>query len=88
VKVVPRYFMNLRCRGRLFADEERDALPDAAAARAYALETARDLISNGRLDSIRNWYDCDFEITDEAGRLVIMVPFAETVGADEETGSA
>ena len=79
MKVVPRYFMNLRCRGHLFADEERDALPDAAAARAYAWETARDLISNGRLDSIRNWYDCTFEIMDETGRLVLAVPFAETV---------
>ena len=79
MKVVPRYFMNLRCRGRLFAGEEGNALPDAAAARAYALETARDLISNGRLDSIRNWYDCTFEIMDETGRLVLAVPFAETV---------
>lgn len=79
MKVVPRYFMNLRCRGRLFADKEGDALPDAAAARAYAWETARDLISNGRLDSIRNWYDCTFEIMDETGRLVLAVPFAETV---------
>jgi hypothetical protein len=43
------------------------------------VETARDLISNGRLDSIRNWYDCTFEIMDETGRLVLAVPFAETV---------
>ena len=75
--------MNVRYRGRVFADEEGDALPDEAAARAYALETARDLISNGRMDAIRNWFDCTFEITDEAGRLVLTVPFGETT-ADAE----
>ncbi len=79
MKVVPRYCMNLRCRGRLFADDEGDALRDAAAARAYALETARDLISIGRLDSIRYWYDCTFAIMVATGRLVLAVPFAETV---------
>ena len=80
---MPRFFMNLRHRGRLFADEEGDKLPDGAAARAYALDTARDLISNAHMDSIRNWYDCTFEITDEAGRLVLTVPFGETT-ADAE----
>ena len=45
-----RYFMNLRYRDRLFTDDEGDELPDEGGARAYALQTARDLISNGRLD--------------------------------------
>jgi hypothetical protein len=81
--VVPRFFMNLRYRGRVFADDEGDQLQDAAAARAYALETARDLIANGRMDSIRNWYDCTFEIADESGRVVETVPFGETVAEQE-----
>jgi hypothetical protein len=55
--VVPRFFMNLRYRDRLFTDDEGDELPDEAAARAYAVQTARDLISNGRLDLIRNWFE-------------------------------
>ena len=31
------------------------------------------------IDSIRNWFDCKFEITDETGRLALTVPFEETV---------
>lgn len=77
--MVARYFLNLRCRQRVFTDDEGDELPDAAAARAHALQTARDLMAQGRMDSIRNWLDCAFEITDETGLLVVTVPFAETV---------
>ena len=80
---VPRFYMNLRYRGRLFPDDEGDELPDAAAARDFALETARDLIANGRMDSIRNWFDCAFEIADEAGRTVGTVPFGETASGTE-----
>ncbi len=74
-----RYFMNLRYRDHLYEDEEGDELPDSAAAKAHAIETARDLIATGRLTTIRNWYDCTFEITDETGRMVLEVPFSETI---------
>ena len=74
---MPRYFMSLRYRGRLFADEEGDELHDDEAARAHAATMARDLINNGRLTVIRNWLDCILEITDESGRLVAEVPFAD-----------
>lgn len=80
---MPRFFLNLRHRGRLFPDNEGDLLPDAAAARAHALETARDLIANGRMDSIRNWYDCAFEIADESGKVVETVPFGDAVAEPE-----
>ena len=78
---VPRYFMNLRCRDRLFIDEEGDELPRDAV-REHALETARDLISHARTDSIRNWLDCSFEVADETGRVVLILPFSETIEAD------
>ena len=75
--MVPRYFMSLRYRGRLFADEEGDELQDDEAARAYAAQVARDLTATHRMTTIRNWLDCIFEITDESGRLVAEVPFAD-----------
>ncbi len=77
--MVPRYFMNLRYRDRLFEDEEGDELPDSTSVLAHALTTARDLIAAGRLTTIRNWYDCTFEIMDETGRMVLEVPFSDTV---------
>ena len=73
--MVARFFMNLRYRDRLFRDEEGDELPSEGAVRAHARETARDLIGNGRTDAIRNWFDCTFEVTDEAGQLVLTMPF-------------
>jgi hypothetical protein len=77
--LVPRYYMNLRYRGRLFRDEEGDDLPEHAL-RQHALTTARDLL-HARMDSIRSWFECSFEVTDEEGRLVLTVPFAEAVEA-------
>jgi hypothetical protein len=51
------------------------------AVREHALDTARDLIANGRMDSIRNWFDCSFEVTNnnEVGQVVLTMPFSETI---------
>src|SRR4051812_20049181 len=76
---VVRYFMNLRYRGRLFADEEGDELAHAHAVQKHALDTAQDLITHARMDSIRNWFDCSFEVTNESGRVVLVMPFSETI---------
>ena len=55
-----RFYMNLRYRDRLFVDECGDELADEHAVHGHTLDTARDLIANGRMDSIRNWFDCSF----------------------------
>ena len=75
--MVPRYFLNLRYRSRLFVDEEGDELADEHMVHEYVLNTARDLVAHARMGSIRNWFDCSFEITNQAGRLVLVMPFAE-----------
>ena len=36
------------------------------------------------MDSIRNWFDCSFEVTNEAGQVVLVMPFGETLN---ETGA-
>ncbi|MBP1181374.1 DUF6894 family protein [Methylobacterium sp. PvR107] len=77
-----RYFFNLRYGtdpGRIAIDPEGSVLPDAAAARAYALQAARDLIRRGRSDAVRDWFACAFDIVDAAGRPVLTVPFSETI---------
>ena len=74
-----RYFMHVRYRGRLVPDHEGDELPSEEAVRAHALATARDLVFRTRMDTIRDWFDCSFEITDESGRTVLLMPFDEVV---------
>jgi hypothetical protein len=79
--------MNLRYGDRLFRDEEGDQLPDLEAARIYAVECARELIGQVRLDTIRNWFDCVFEVTDEAGRVVLTLPFGEGFGDERDVST-
>ena len=79
--------MNVRYRGRLIPDHEGDELPNEVAVRGHALETAHDLVFRTRMDTIRSWFDCSFEITDESGRTVLVMPFDEVV-QESEVGSA
>ena len=81
---LPRYFMNVRYRDRLFVDEEGDELASEHAVQGHALDTARDLIAHAWMDNIRNWFDCSFEVTNEAGQVVLGMPFGETLN---ETGA-
>ena len=76
---MPRFYLHLRHREHLYRDEEGDVLPDEGAVRAHVLAAARDLIAHARLGAIRDWYACAFEVTDEAGRLVLVLPFDDTV---------
>src|SRR5215210_4162514 len=76
--VVPRFYMNLRHRDRLFVDDEGDEVA-ADRVQEHTFKMARDLIAQARLETIRNWFDCSFEVMDEAGRVVLDFPFSETV---------
>jgi hypothetical protein len=80
---VSRYFMNVRYRGRLIADHEGDELANEDAVRAHALATAHDLVFRTRMDTIRDWFDCSFEVTDESNRTVLVMPFDEIVQESE-----
>jgi hypothetical protein len=74
---VPRYFLHLRYRDGvegLAVDPEGDEVADEAALKEHVLETARDLI--GTRSQIR-WPECTFEVTDEAGDLVLTLPLSE-----------
>ncbi|KMO37891.1 hypothetical protein VQ02_12445 [Methylobacterium variabile] len=77
-----RYFFNLRHGpgpDGLAVDLEGDELADPEEARARALDVARDLITRTRVHSVRDWFACAFEVTDESGQLVMTVPFGDTV---------
>ena len=84
-----RYFLNVRHKPRpdgVALDPDGEEIGEVGAVRERALSAARDLIARTRLDSIANWFDCSFEITDEAGRPVMLVPFTDTVPEDELEG--
>ncbi|CAO4152245.1 DUF6894 family protein [Methylorubrum extorquens] len=84
---MPRYFFNVRHRpgpAGLARDPEGDELADGSAAREHALSEARAMIARDRLAMIRDWMDCTFEITDQAGQPVLTVPFSDTVPGHEE----
>jgi hypothetical protein len=86
---MPRYYFSLRHRpgpAGLAVDEEGDELVDATAAREHALFVIRDTVARGRSEIVRDWMACSFEITDEAGQLVMTVPFSETVREVDEDG--
>ena len=46
-------------------------------ARGHVEATARDLTRKTRLEAIRHWHDCTFEVTDEAGQHVLTLPFSQ-----------
>jgi hypothetical protein len=79
---MPRYFFNIRHRpgpAGLAVDPEGDEFADLSAARENALSQARVMIARERHIFIRDWMDCSFEIMDAAGRLLLTVPFGDTV---------
>ncbi|SEH88902.1 hypothetical protein SAMN02799636_04299 [Methylobacterium sp. 275MFSha3.1] len=79
---MPRFFFNVRHRPGpegLAVDPEGEELTDVNAARVRALSQARVMIARERLTFIRDWMACSFEIMDEAGQHVLMVPFSDTV---------
>jgi hypothetical protein len=76
---MPRYFLHLRFRDGpdgLAVDEEGDEVREPRL-RAHVEATARDLMRRTRLGAVRNWRNCTFEVKDEGGQLVLIMPFSE-----------
>lgn len=86
---MPRYFFNLRYGpgpDKLAVDPEGEELAGLDAARARALDAARDLIARTRMHSVRDWFVCTFEIEDADCTLLLTVPFGATVTEADEAG--
>lgn len=78
-KAMPLFFLHIRSGSDVLHDPEGSHLPDLAAARAEAILCARELMSQGVLDGGRLGIERLFEIADEGGRTLLMVPFREAV---------
>ena len=79
-----RYYFHVRHgSGPVAEDPDGDDLVDLDQVRTHALDVARDLIARTRLESVRNWFDCTFEVADAMGRPVLRVPFGDAIVEDE-----
>ena len=72
---MPRYYFHVRSGSDLARDPEGSDLPDIDAARKQAVGMACRAWSERPPESTDN--NETFEITDEAGQVVLKVPFSE-----------
>lgn len=77
---MPRFYLHLRMGDALVEDPDGAEFASVAAARAEAIAAAREFMSErvrrGKLPDLNS---C-FEITEEDGRVVLMVEFHEALG--------
>ena len=72
---MPRYFFHIRAGNNLTEDPDGTELPDIRAAKAHAVKAACRIWSERPPRSTAN--DGAFEVTDEAGEVVLRVSFSE-----------
>lgn len=70
---MPRYYLHIRDEGRLVEDPDGSELPDLEAAHAEALEGARIIVAV-KVRAGERIGNQHFEITDEAGTVLAIVP--------------
>lgn len=73
---MPRYHLSIGHRERLFHDDDGEHIAGEMEMREQALQTVRDLIRTASL-AVPDWLDCTLEVTNEAGAVVLLLPFAE-----------
>ena len=76
---MPRWYLHVHDGAVAFLDPEGSELPDLAAAREEAIAAAREMLSDGMLTG-ENRLGWRFEIADETGAPLLMMPFSEAVG--------
>lgn len=75
---MPRYFFHYHIGQDRVQDLDGSVLPDLAAARAEAVQNARDLMS----EAVRRGFDIShrtYQICDESGVLLATLPFASSI---------
>jgi glycine cleavage system regulatory protein len=77
---MPRYFFHQRLAdGAMLHDDEGSELESLESAREEAIESARELMSQ-RVRQGLPANNSAFEIEDEQGRVVLVLPFSEAIG--------
>ena len=75
---MPRFFTHIRTEARLITDDEGADLDDLNAARRYAVAAAREMLAE-RVRTGKPMGRDVFEVTAEAGAVVLVMPFAEAL---------
>ena len=78
---MPRFFFNVREGDKLIDDVEGSVHFSIVEATAEAVLSARELMANSILAG-RKPSNSRFEIGDESGQIVLIMPFAEAIGYD------
>ncbi len=77
--VMTRYYFNIRCKDGLIEDTEGQEVRSLEEARAEAVASARELLAEAVLLG-QKFDHRAFEISDEAGATIEVVPFSDAVG--------
>ena len=75
---MPRWYLHVHDGKDAILDPEGSELPDVAAAHEEALAAAREMVADG-LRGGKNRAGWRFEIFDQDGAPVLMVPFSEAI---------
>ena len=78
---MPRYYFNARGPNRYMPDYHGLELSDLLTARAVALLAAAEVLDE-ETASLPRHPDWRFEITDEAGRTILTIPFSQAARPD------
>lgn len=81
-----RYFFHLRDGDKLLPDDtEGEELPDLEAVRVYAIESARDLLSEAAFSGKAASLHQQIEVVDASGRTVLTMPVGNATGTESQT---
>jgi hypothetical protein len=75
---VQRYFLNQVHRGECIIDDEGECFPDLEAVKNEVIVSAREIMA----ERLRNGDDLNhsrFEVQDERGQVVLVLPFSEAI---------
>jgi hypothetical protein len=77
-ELMPRYFFHIRSPEEFIRDEEGIELADLDRVRWEAVEGAKGLLKQA-IDQDRTLDHQEFEVADEAGRIVLTYPFRDAI---------
>jgi hypothetical protein len=85
---MPRFHMNIRKGDEFLEDWEGEEFPSLSEARTEAVLCARELMAARVAAGKKPNHNSRFEIADDAGKLVLVMPFEEAIdenrtGADD-----
>jgi len=80
-----KYFFHLTDGSAgLFKDEEGEDLPSLEAAQTYAVESAREILSEAALSGKAGGLNQQIEVPDESGAIVLRILVGRAVDTDSQ----